>query len=148
MDERYYDAEKVAEILGLHVKTVHRYIREGKLRGRKVGKGWRVAGHDLSTFMEDNAAALDNGIIGNNQAKKISASAVVDIEKIDADEALRLTNTLTAVLNVKPESYGRSTMQTQYNELEGKLRVMLWGQIDFVEALLGSLAVLTQATEG
>lgn len=148
MHEKYYDAEKVAEILGLHVKTVHRYIREGKLRGHKVGKGWRISGHDLSVFMEDHAATLDRGTIGNNPEAKISVSTVVDIEGIDAQESMRITNTLTAVLNVKPSSCGPSTMQTQYIEPEGKLRIMLWGQIEFVETLLGSLAVLTQQKEG
>ncbi len=147
MYEKFYDAEKVAEILDLHVKTVHRYIREGKLRGHKVGKAWRVASHDLSIFMETNSAMLDSGIIGNKRELKINVSAVVDIEAIDTDEAIRIANTLTAVMNTKPESSGKATLQTQYIAPEGRLRVMLWGQIQLVETLLSSLNVLTQQEE-
>ena len=54
MSETYYTVEKISKLLSIHPKTVQRYIREGKLRANKVGKGWRVSGHDLSVFMEQN----------------------------------------------------------------------------------------------
>ena len=31
----------------MHPKTIQKYIREGKLRAAKVGKSWRVTGHDI-----------------------------------------------------------------------------------------------------
>ena len=52
MQETYYTVEQIAQMLQMHPKTVQRYIREGKLRAVKVGKGWRISGHDLSTFTE------------------------------------------------------------------------------------------------
>jgi excisionase family DNA binding protein len=42
-------------MLNIHPKTIQRYIREGKLRATKIGKGWRITGHDLSTFTESNS---------------------------------------------------------------------------------------------
>ena len=53
MDNTYFTVEQVSELLSLHPKTVQRYIREGKLRATKIGKGWRIAGHDLSVFTEN-----------------------------------------------------------------------------------------------
>ena len=38
-----YSVEAVAERLGVHVRTVRRYLREGRLRGTKIGKQYRVA---------------------------------------------------------------------------------------------------------
>lgn len=53
MNEVYYNVEQIAQILNIHPKTVQRYIREGKLRAVKLGKSWRVTGHDLSMFVEN-----------------------------------------------------------------------------------------------
>lgn len=38
---KLYTATEIAEILKLHVKTVYRYGREGKLKCIKVGKSVR-----------------------------------------------------------------------------------------------------------
>ena len=48
MNETYYSVEQISEMLHIHPKTVQRYIREGKLRAAKLGKSWRVTGHDLT----------------------------------------------------------------------------------------------------
>ena len=40
-DMKLYKANEIAEILKLHVKTVYRYGREGKLKCIKVGKSVR-----------------------------------------------------------------------------------------------------------
>ena len=54
MEEKFYTIDQIAEILGMHHKTIRKFITEGKLRANKVGKQWRISGHDLSLFMEDN----------------------------------------------------------------------------------------------
>lgn len=43
----------VAEILGVRIETVWRYLRTGALRGRKIGKTryWRISPDDLSGFL-------------------------------------------------------------------------------------------------
>ena len=54
MEDKFYTIDKIAEMLGMHHKTIRKFITEGKLRANKVGKQWRISGHDLSLFMEDN----------------------------------------------------------------------------------------------
>jgi hypothetical protein len=48
----------------------------------------------------------------------------------DHEEAIRIANSLTALLNTKPPEYGRSSMGTQYIEPERRLRIMLWGSVN------------------
>lgn len=45
----------VADILGVRVNTVWRYLRAGTLRGRKLGKSrhWRISPEDLDRFLEE-----------------------------------------------------------------------------------------------
>jgi excisionase family DNA binding protein len=50
--ERLYDPAQVAEYLQLHRETVMDHLRSGKLRGRKVGKVWRVTESDLQAFID------------------------------------------------------------------------------------------------
>ncbi|MBT3320092.1 MAG: helix-turn-helix domain-containing protein [Clostridia bacterium] len=135
MQEIYYSVDKISELLDMHPKTIQRYIREGKLRATKVGKSWRVSGHDLSAFMETGAKPCKS----IPAAARISVSAVVDINVHDMDEAMNISNMLTASLNAKPAEYGKSSMSAQFLDSENKLRVMLWGRPVFMEAMMGFL---------
>jgi excisionase family DNA binding protein len=148
MPEKYYTAEQAAELLKMHIKTVQRYIREGKLRANKVGKSWRITGHDLSVFAEgsqeraESPADLDIPPEG-----RVKISAVADIEGIGREEAIRIMNTLTAVMNVKPPEYGSSTFTSQYLEPDRKIRIMLWGNLPFMEAIMSVISALTGQKE-
>ncbi len=146
MMDKYYTVDQIAKMLNMHSKTIQRYIREGKLNASKVGKSWRVTGHDLSIFTEGTNHVSDKIMMPNVTEEiredKIKISAVVDIDIDDMDEAMRIVNMLTAVLNAKPSEYGKSTMSAQFIESEQKVRVMLWGSIKFIENMISSLSVL------
>ena len=42
MTRHLYTADEVAERLNLHVKTIRRYIRDGRLKAKRIGKEYRV----------------------------------------------------------------------------------------------------------
>ena len=46
---------QVAERLQNHERTVTRWLRDGYLRGFKLGKEWRISPADLNAFMEEHA---------------------------------------------------------------------------------------------
>ncbi len=146
MAKQYYTVEQISRLLDIHPKTVQRYIREGKISASKIGKSWRVSGHDLSAFAENaKNKTSENAQIPADQ--KVKVSCVADINITNRDEAMRIMNTLSAVLNVKPLEYGNSTMYTQFIETEGKVRVTLWGNILFITAILQFVEALTDHLE-
>ena len=51
MPAEYLSVEEVATALGVHRKTVERYIRDGKLRGVKLGTMYRVKRTDLEEML-------------------------------------------------------------------------------------------------
>jgi len=51
--EKYYSTEDVAEILGFKEKTVREWLRTGKLKGKKIGRLWRVKESDLEEFINN-----------------------------------------------------------------------------------------------
>jgi excisionase family DNA binding protein len=145
----YYSVEQISELLNIHPKTIQRYIREGKLRACKIGKSWRVTGHDLSVFTENSKENHEEQSMGSvkQRTDRVTASCVVDIGVDDRDEAIRIVNTLTAALNTKPAEYGRSTMHVQFLETEYKVRAALWGSTKFMTAMLGFISAFTDQFE-
>jgi excisionase family DNA binding protein len=140
MENTFYTVEQISDMLNLHPKTVQRYIREGKLKAVKFGKGWRVTGHDLSVFTEQRPETSER------VPTDIVVSAVADISVDSKNAAIRIMNTLTAVLNTKPPEYGASSLQTQFIVPENKVRVTLWGTPRFMAAMMDCIVVLNEST--
>ncbi len=149
MAEKYYAVEQISEMLKIHPKTIQRYIREGKLRANKIGKSWRVSGHDLSVFVENEESA--DGSDDRNKKlpmeERFKASAVVDILVADTDEAIRIIDLLTGALNSKPPEYGHSSMHSQHIIEEKKIRITLWGGIRFMEVMMHFISALAENFE-
>jgi hypothetical protein len=72
---------------------------------------------------------------------------VVDIDVDSRNEAIRIVNTLTAMMNMKPPEYGPSSMHAQFIEPDFKVRVTLWGNIKFMSAILDTIKMLTEQNE-
>lgn len=158
MENQFYTIDKIAEILGMHHRTIRRFITEGKLAASKVGKQWRISGHDLSLFMEKNNVNINDkkiseesnidfvtiGEVKETAKQKVNVSTVVDVNDVDKEEYFRISNTLIAVMNCKDPKMGKSTINMKYDEKENRLRVLLWGNVSFIEEMLNSISMLVE----
>lgn len=158
MENQFYTIDKIAEILGMHHKTIRKFITEGKLAASKVGKQWRISGHDLSLFIEKNNVNINdkniaeesnidfftNGEVKETINQKVNVSTVVDINDVDKEEYFRVSNTLIAVMNCKDSKMGKSTINMKYNEKENRLKILLWGSVSFIEGMLDSISMLVE----
>jgi len=52
---KFYTVAEVAEILQVHWQSVLNYIKSGKLKAVKLGKGYRISDTALSKFISDNS---------------------------------------------------------------------------------------------
>lgn len=50
----FYTVEQVAELLQVHWQTVLNYIKSGKLKALRLGKGYRINKEDLGKFIKEN----------------------------------------------------------------------------------------------
>lgn len=157
MEEKFYTVDQIAEILGMHHKTIRKFITEGKLRANKVGKQWRISGHDLSLFMENNNVNIRNKNEAEdekiefstsndniNKTNKINISTVVDINEVDMDEHRRISNMLLAVMNSKDYKMRNSTINIKYYQKDKNLKIMLWGDMEFTKEMLDYISTLTE----
>ncbi len=71
---------------------------------------------------------------------RIKVSSVVDISVYSTDDAIHIANMLTATLKGKEKEYGKTSLNIQFIESENKVRVMLWGNVKFMEAMMGFMA--------
>lgn len=161
MEEKFYTIDQIAEILGMHHKTIRKFITEGKLRANKVGKQWRISGHDLSLFMENNNVNVRNknevenekiefstGSAGDNNIRnQINVSTVIDINEIDSDEYRRISNMLLAAMNSKDPKMSNSTINMKHYKNERNLKVMLWGDTEFTKEMLDYISILTKSND-
>jgi excisionase family DNA binding protein len=159
MDTKFYTVDQVAEMLGIHHKTIRKFISEGKLCANKVGKQWRISGHDLSVFMEKNDENANQHTVYeteeesiefntkeaalNTSKTKVSVSSVIEINETSKEQFSRVSNMLIAVANCKDADTGDSSLNIKYYEKERKLRVMVWGTVKFTEGMLNTISLLT-----
>ena len=139
--ERYlYSVEKVAGLLGIHQKTVLRYIKEGKLKANKVGGRWRIHGNDLTSFV--GFKEMTETDIPRQQKQKSDitqepwVSSVVNVENIGREEFIRVSNTLVAIKNSMTGQNSRCRIDMVYFEEELKIQILIWGTLDFTGQIL------------
>ncbi|MBV6698901.1 helix-turn-helix domain-containing protein [Kitasatospora aureofaciens] len=130
--------EQVAELLGLHVRTVRGYIRDGRLAATRIGKQYRIARADLEALTGGPVAAPPTG------RQRAEVSSVVRIEEIDRATADRLTTTVLAAI-AGPREGGRPLhVETVHDEERETLRLIILGDPGDTAALLAIVNTLTR----
>lgn len=137
--QQYYSVDQVAELLGLHVKTVRTYVRQGRLAATRIGKQYRIHRKDLTAFTggdpEQGPAPLDG--------PRAEASTVVQVEDVDRAMVDRLSTLLTSAVAGPPSEGVRTHVQVIHDPERARARIVLVGGLEettrlleFVHALL------------
>ncbi len=140
MSQELYSVEQVAERLGLHVRTVRAYIRDGRLKAVRLGKAYRIVRGDLEAFMGPAALSLAVRSRGH-----VEVSSIVEIEGLDREAAIRTTNVLLATANSRRPDDVPLRVETIYDEDRRRLQVILVGGLSITGDLLKLIGVWTEA---
>lgn len=62
--EKLYTVKDVALMTGLTERTIRNYIKDGRLKGKKIGVQWRFTEEDINRLFEDEN--ISNNITENN----------------------------------------------------------------------------------
>jgi excisionase family DNA binding protein len=120
MGNDIYSVEQVAELLGLHVRTVRNYVRDGRLKAVKIGKQYRIARADLEALTGAPAAATTG-------AGHAEVSSIVQIDGLAPGAADRLSTLLTAMVQAPRDSPEPLRLQTIYDEGRSRMKVVILG---------------------
>jgi excisionase family DNA binding protein len=134
MDQELFSVEQVAERLGLHVRTVRSYVRDGRLKAVRIGKQYRIARADLEAFTGRSIAMPEAD--GVRRTRYVEVSSVVQIDAVSPDEASRVTNGLIAVANGRGSDGGPARVDSIYDETRARLKIIVTGSIATTVGLL------------
>ena len=49
---KFYTLKEVEQILKISPRTMHNYIKDGKIKAFKVGQNWKISEEDLQKFID------------------------------------------------------------------------------------------------
>lgn len=143
MNDRLYSVEQVAERLGLHVRTVRNYVRDGRLAAVRIGKQYRIAHEDLEAFTGRPVPAPLRDTVRRQRHTEVSS--IVEVDAISPGTADRLTSLLmTSATHHRPDGEPLR-IETAYNEERARMKIIILGGLgdtarlfDYIEAVLES----------
>ena len=133
MAQTLYSVDQVANLLGLHVKTVRTYVRDGRLNAVRIGKQYRIARSDLEAFTGHPVPATARETA--SRQRRVEVSCIVQVDAISTAAMSRLTTTLNAAVAGEPHS-PPVRVEAVYDEERGHLKLILLGGLDTVSYLL------------
>lgn len=144
MQEEFYSVDQVAQRLGLHVKTVRSYVRDGKLNAVRIGKQYRISDTDLRAFTGGRVPSTPR----EDAARKrhIEVSSVLQIDAIGPDDANRLTTFLMASSSRGREGDQPLRLESAYDEERARLRIIILGSPTTTADLLALAETWTGGT--
>ena len=137
---RLFTVDEVAQRLNLHVKTVRRFIREGRLQAKRIGKEYRITRSTLDEFAGTSA---DPGT-SIPLTRHVLVSSIVDVDAISSEESQRITTLTKAGLNARRGEPDFPRVDTLYDAERGRLRMMITASAVLTCDLIRIIAALAE----
>ncbi|KWX67484.1 helix-turn-helix domain-containing protein [Mycobacterium sp. NAZ190054] len=138
----WYTAEEVAGILGLHVRTVRGYVRQGRLPAVRIGKQYRIAAQDLEEFIGGCP-----GAVPASASARTEVSAIVTIDGIGRSAMDRVATHVVGAASSASAARRGLHVQVVYDESRENLKVILVGDADDTAKAITLISALTEETE-
>lgn len=138
---RLYSPQQVADLLGLHVRTIRRYVREGRLDAVRLGNRYRIPHEALEAY---SGLALDPMSATRSADLHIDVSSVVDLQPVDRETADRLTTLLLAAVQQRNDDPTNLRKDVAYEPAREKLKVVVSGPIASTAAVLALITTYTE----
>jgi len=142
--KQLYTVDEVAERLNLHVKTVRRYIQQGKLPAKRIGKEYRITRSALDDFAGTTPPEPQPVV----RTRQVIASSIVDIDAISPEDSHRITTFVMAGLNARRGEGDFPRVDSLYDTERGRLRIMITASPQLTSDLLLTINTLAEATHG
>ncbi|MFI5859865.1 helix-turn-helix domain-containing protein [Streptomyces sp. NPDC051546] len=140
-----YSVGEVAEMLGLHVRTVRNYVRDGRLKAVRIGKQYRISRADFEALTSLPAPADEEAPAhGEAPRRHVEVSSIVQIDAIGPDAASRLANLVTASAQSPRDTPATLRVQTVYDKERARMKIVILGDaattadlLQLVDGVLG-----------
>jgi excisionase family DNA binding protein len=161
MVDRLYSAEEAAALLGLQVRTVRGYIRDGRLRGVRIGKQYRITAADLDDFTGGSTLQQGSRSEAGDTRDRIAGGArttppaiadsgiftLVDIEQVTLERLDVIQQTVRAAVGEGDHGdpdLGRGSVSYAHDPERAQLRLMVSGTLPYTIRILRLMQGLTE----
>ncbi len=139
--KQLFTVDDVASRLNLHVKTVRRFIREGRLPAKRIGKEYRITRSALEAFAgitpEPRTAPI-------SRTRQVLVSSIVDVDAISPEDSQRITTLIMAGLNSRRGEPDFPRVDSLYDDERGRLRIMITASPSLTCDLIQTIAVVAE----
>lgn len=133
--------EQVAAHLGLHVKTVRNYVREGRLKAVRIGKQYRISAADLAAMTGRSVSQFGPQPV--RRTRHVEVYSVVEVDAVSPELSDRVTNMLLGAANSRDHpTDDPMRVQAIYDAPRGRLKLILIGNIEATSTLLRVISAL------
>jgi excisionase family DNA binding protein len=139
-ESRMYSLDQVAERLGLHVRTVRAYVRNGRLKAIRIGKQYRVTRESLEDL---TGAAPQRDAVPRH--RHVEVSSVIQVDAVSVDTASRVTTHLVGAAKAAHDDGSALRVETIYDEERSQLKVIVIGSLLPAANVFRLLGVLLEA---
>ncbi|WFE56346.1 helix-turn-helix domain-containing protein [Micromonospora sp. WMMD712] len=141
MSEEMYSVEQVADLLGLHVRTVRGYIRAGRLRATRIGKQYRIARADLDALTGRPSTPAAG-------SAALEVSSIVQVDGVDRATADRLGTVVLAGANNGYDLARPLRVQVVHDAERNRMKIVILGGGAATADLLRLLDAVLDADSG
>ncbi|MGM0378448.1 MAG: helix-turn-helix domain-containing protein [Bacillota bacterium] len=149
MSEQYCTVMEASKKIDVHPKTIRRYIYDGKLSAKKIGRQWRVDEESINEFLNGPSNSC------SNCESKDDFCVFMDSDSFESDDLIQIcsivdifikdSETLTSILNKinqiitnydKEEKFKYNYI---YDNNLNKTRLIFWGNPKFIKIITNNL---------
>ena len=144
MEREYLTIDMAADKLGVHPKTIRRYISSGKISAQKVAGTWRINEESINQYI--NSCEANEGT--HHTVSKDDFCIFMDSDYFDSDEMLQICTIvdyyvqndsvkglLKDVMDVVADyalENRRSRFNYVYDDADNKMRLVFWGTPTYI----------------
>lgn len=139
MSQNFLTVDQVAELLGLHVRTVRNHVRAGRLGAVRIGKQYRITRKDLEAFTGQPLAALEGESV--RRVRHVAVSSIVEIDAIDPAVASRISNGILGAAKGRDRGDAALRIDCIYDEQRARLKVIVSGALGTTSQILGLIGL-------
>lgn len=148
MASDYFTIDQVSEKLGIHAKTVRRYINSGKISAQKIAGSWRInpeslnvyldscdsKGHEKSTISKDDFCIfMDNEYFDSEDSLQVCSIIDCFVSNDNVKELLKEVMGIVAEYSLENK---KSRFNYVYDDAENKIRLVFWGTPSFMYSIM------------
>jgi excisionase family DNA binding protein len=148
MEKDYLTIEEAANKLGVHPKTIRRYISNGKLSAQKIAGSWRINRASMEAYLsacegsdcscqsvskDDFCIFMDNDYFSSNEI--LQACTIVDYY-VQGDAVKSLLKDVMEAVAEQSLANKSSRFNYVYDDAEQKMRLVFWGSPSYMEKVL------------